>query len=357
MEVKYRGLVASGRKRLGGSMHRSRRFLSTCALLSLALIPGWGQRASDAATGGTHVPVNVEIHVLTDHNRSVPVVAKVQLVADTSETFEAYTNSDGVARFTLTTKGSFQIQVSGPGIEMIHSEIFQLSPWDRYHAQEIRVRLDDDTAPRPTEPATGAVTSTTDLRVPEGARKEFNKGVELLKKHDWVPAQKHFQAAIDRYPSFDSAYDTLGLAKQNTGDYAGAKAAYSKALEVNRNNPNAQRDLAGILMLERNWASAVDLLNKSLALDPKNAGTLTMLAGALLEMGRPDDAIVTAKRVHALEHKSYPAVHLIMAKAFEEKGDKNAAVEEYRVYLAEAPADPNSAAAKSNIERLTAAGR
>jgi tetratricopeptide (TPR) repeat protein len=202
-------------------------------------------------------------------------------------------------------------------------------------------------------PAALRVSSVTSYAIPKEAAKAFDQGVADLRKNDWKKAEKHFKAATDRYPKFDRAYDYEGIAKQNDGDIPGAKLAYQKALELNDHSADALRNLARILESEKNWPAAADLLSKSLAVEPNNAGSLTLLAIAQIEQGKLDDATSNASRVHALEHKSYAVAHLVLARAYEMKAHNSDAIEQYRMYLTEEPTGPRSDVARKIMERLS----
>ncbi len=309
-----------------------------------------------AQTAASHLqylkkPIGVDIRIVANGDQPVPPGLKVQVVGPDPYIREGAADASGKIFFAVEVEGSFEIHVSGEGIDPAHSKVFYLKSGDPEREETVRVTLTPVRTPRSAAPA---VVSVRDMLVPGHARKEFDKGAESLRKRDWSGAQRRLESAIKEYPQFDSAYDGLGIAKENLGDLAGAKQAYQKAIEINGHNSDAQRDLAAVLINEKDWLNAIDLLNKSLSVDPNSARALTLLTYALLQAGRIDDSIATGRRVHALEHGQFVVVHLMLARALEQNGDSDTAISEYQTYLREAPNGPQAAFARESIGKLTA---
>jgi tetratricopeptide (TPR) repeat protein len=331
----------------------SLRIAFLVVVASLFSATGYSQQNEPIENGNPRDRIILQVRVVSANDRPIGLNLRVELMPSQSAgtMMEALTNGQGLADMTLYQEGEFRLRVSGPGVETALSETFSLVRGEGTHIEFVRAKLVGATD-QPAA-AAGGVSSAASYSIPKDAAKEFDKGVAELRKNNWSDAAAHFQTAIDRYPKFDQAYDDLGIAKQNGGDVAGAKVAYQKAIELNDHNAGAQRDLARILEKEKNWPAAAELLGHSLAVDPNNAGSLTLLSIAQLEQGQVDEAISTASRVHALEHKSYPIAHLVLARAYELKSQNDDAIAQYRIYLVEDPAGPKAQAAKENLARLT----
>jgi tetratricopeptide (TPR) repeat protein len=296
-------------------------------------------------------PIDLQVHIVSEKDRPVPLVVQLELIANSRGTISSQsTDAQGVSHFSLLNAGTFRIRVSGRGIKTAVSDAFTVNRGDGMVTQNIRVQLDVESG---TSSANGNNTvAAADYAVPKDAAKAFDKGVGQLRKGQWKDAESSFEAAIAIHPKFDRAYDSLGLAKQNGGDVQGAKVAYETALQLNDHNADAQRNLARILEGQREWPGAAELLLKSLATEPNNAGSLTLLSIAMIEQGRVDDAIAAASRVHGLEHKSYPVAHFVLARAYALKQQNDNAVAEYRLYLKEEPSGPRAEAAKNELAKL-----
>jgi tetratricopeptide (TPR) repeat protein len=334
-----------------------RRRLAWISIVSLATAVGMAQNNGDEAPGKGDLRVHLLVRVVTTDDRAVARNLTVRLMLESGggTLSTSSTNSEGVADMTISHAGNYKVEVSGPGVETTASDPFSILKWDMSHQEIVHVRLKGSAAENST-PTGSSMASANNLAVPKDAEKEFDAGVSSMRASDWKGAQAHFQKAIDKYPRFDSAYDNLGMAKQNGGDMAGAKEAYQKALELNDHNADAQRNMGRVYESEKNWPAAEEILTKSLSIEPNNAGSLTLLSIAELEQGKLNEAITHAGRVHSLDHKSYAMAHLVLARAYEMKGEKSNAIAQYQLFLSEEPNGPRSEAAKKRLAKLQAAG-
>ena len=64
----------------------------------------------------------------------------------------------------------------------------------------------------------------------DGALLRFSLGNEFMKENAWQEAAKAFHAAVERDPGYSADWKGLGKALSETGDLAGALAAYTQGL-------------------------------------------------------------------------------------------------------------------------------
>jgi superkiller protein 3 len=189
--------------------------------------------------------------------------------------------------------------------------------------------------------------------VPNKAEKEFQKGKEAGDKKDWPEATKHFQSAIALYPDYDLAYNGLGQALASNGDVKGARSAFEKAIQLNDNFAAAYRNLAKLSLSEHKFDEMDNLLTRSLSADPLNAWALAYAAYAELQLHKFDDAITHARKAHSVKHDGLASVHIVAARALEEKQTPSEALEEYRLYLQEDANGRDADRAHKAITRLS----
>jgi superkiller protein 3 len=197
------------------------------------------------------------------------------------------------------------------------------------------------------------MTSAAELGAPPNARKSFDQGLAAWQKKDYKQAAEKFEKAVADYPQYDTAYNNLGVMYAHLGQNDKAMAAFKRAVELNDKNADADRNLARLMMREKEYSQAEELLKKSLAVEPTQAATLTMLVMAEAQDGKLDDAVKDAQKVHSLHHEGYAVVHYIAGEVLEEKHQNADAINEYNLYLKEAPNGPEAAQAKSAMERLS----
>ena len=100
----------------------------------------------------------------------------------------------------------------------------------------------------------------------------FNSGVDKYKQGDYQGAIADYTKAIEINPQDVGAYTNRGIAKNGLKDYQGAIADYNKALEINPkdaiaySNRGASKELIGDLKGAcDDWRKAVDLGHQSAA--------------------------------------------------------------------------------------------
>lgn len=303
---------------------------------------------------GLNRPQPVRLRVIVSYQDSHAKVyqATVELmdaVGGSSAMDKHFTDQDGRAEFNTIT-GAHRIRITGDDFHPYEAE-FEIAPTETYHVENFAVR-----------PKSGGETTSTEamntvsairLKIPDSARKEFEKGSKAMEEQRWGESRKHFQAAVDLYPDYDLAYNGLGVACSQLNDAPAARQAFLKATELNDKFAGAQRNLARILLSERNYREAAALLNLSLSVEPMNAWALTNAAYAELELHRFKEAAEHALRVHGLPHDGLANAHVIAAYALEALGQQQEAAEQWKLYLKEDPKGPNASRAGEAIARLS----
>lgn len=197
--------------------------------------------------------------------------------------------------------------------------------------------------------------SVFDLRAPGGAVREFNIAATLLQKQKSQEAVAHLQKAIKQYKKFVSAHNDLGLAYQDLGRDDSARAEYEMASSLDPKFPAPLVNQGRLDLADKKYEAAVAEFERAAALQPGNAGDLTLLSYAQHGAHQYRGAIATAARVHRLEHKGLANVHYIAAASAIALRDYPTVRRELQLFLQEDPANPLAPAAKQNLEILARA--
>lgn len=329
-------------------MRSARVFLALAVLLVSVAAAAQSKRSSPGLFADLPDLSDVVVRVMRDDNRAAENV-RVELQSSLGVPIgESITNSQGQAFFRQVSSGGYRVKVDGRGIETTLSE-FTIHPRQGYHSESVRVRtVADNAGARPAS----AVVPAADLKAPEEAQKEFAKGNEALLKKQYGPARKHYERAIELHPAYPSALNNLGLALIELKLPADARVAFQRAIQQDDRFVRPYLGLGRLLIMEKDWENAEAALLKGAALEPNNADTLTMLCNAQLRIGKLDDVVLNAGRVHALEHSRFAFAHFLSAVALQNKSMPAEAAAEYRVYLQESPNGPNAESAKKALAKL-----
>lgn len=337
---------------------RSALLLALLLTLLASSRPAAAQRRGGSAPPGTTVDLKVRLWYTNGHpvNRRL----RVQLL-DPFENYvgEVFCDDQGQAEFPRVTPGSYRLRVSGMNVEDTTSSAFSLGRNEGQHFENVDVKMKGEdgseaegTATAPSTSAPGGTVAAVDLNVPDKARKEFDKGNTALQHNDLPAAQKAFDKAIRIYPQYAGAYNNLGIIAMKSGDRAAALAAFQQAVRINDHYSRACINLARLLLPEKKYVEAGELLNRALSTEPLDLDALTMLADVQLETSHFDQAINTAWKVHSVPHQGFSVVHIIAARAFEARHMPQEAAVEYATYLKESPNGPAAQAAAASLARL-----
>jgi tetratricopeptide (TPR) repeat protein len=162
----------------------------------------------------------------------------------------------------------------------------------------------------------------TDEREPEKAASELRHAVEIR-------------------PDFAEAWSDLGNSRKSLGDNDGALVAFRRAVSLNPNDAVAQYRLGSQLMDTDAAHEAVEHLDASVRLDPKDQSALNALQRALRQDGQLERAnAVKAKLAQLLQERDHADQKMVTAfelnnrgAELEKAGDTRAALEKYRAAL------------------------
>lgn len=299
---------------------------------------------------GVSRDTRLEVQLTDTQGRPLRIQALVELMSIGGVNMRGYTDLDGRLSFSVLQGASYRVTISGSEIEN-ETTTFEVLPGETFHREHFPVRIKQQPGQTP-----GGMVSAAALNVPEKARREFDKGIKEFHEKRWEKAREYFQKAVEEYPEFDWAYNNIGVTLIQEGDTTRARDAFTKALEINDRNPAAARNLGRIyVMQDKNFTGAKELLQKSLAVEPQNGETLTLLAYTQLQTGDFDSALANARKVHNDDSRDqFPFAHLIAGRVLERNGDTSGAASEYRTYLKEAEGSPAAQTAKDGLARLGA---
>ena len=302
----------------------------------------------------------IRVHVKYHDNRSVDAPQlRIDLTGQTgmmvAQQFAVH--SDSVI-FHVSRSGVYYAKVSGEGFEDATSTAIEFDNLETacrgFQVSYVYLKPTGSATESTAKSGQAPVTSAAALLVPDSARKAFEQGMSAWQKKDYQKAAEKFEKAVLDYPKYDTAYNNLGVMYAHLGQNDKAMAAFKRSVELNDKNGDADRNLARLLIRQKDYAQAEELLKKALAVQAPDAATLTMLAITEIQSGKPDDALKNAQKVHTLPHEGYSIVHYIAGEALEETRHDSEASAEYALYLKETPSGPQAAQVKDALARLSA---
>jgi tetratricopeptide (TPR) repeat protein len=204
-------------------------------------------------------------------------------------------------------------------------------------------------------PDEGTTVSATSLAAPKNARKAFDKGQELLKKHKTAEAMAEYQKAIELYQPYAAAWCEMGKLQAAAGQVDIARASFQTAIKADPKFVNPYLELALLALHENRWEEVASLTDKALKLDPFDYPQAYLFnAAAYFNMKQTDAAEKSVKEAERLDtRRAYPQVAHLYGVILLQKRDYPNAEEHLRTYLKLAPDASDAATVKAQLEELS----
>jgi tetratricopeptide (TPR) repeat protein len=117
----------------------------------------------------------------------------------------------------------------------------------------------------------------------------------------WEESLVHYRLYFGDVSNDAGALNNFGIALASTRQYAEAKAAFRRALEIDPANAPAERNLAAVLLGDRDFDEALAHAQRAVALQPENAGSHELLGRIWLSFGRLNEAEEQFNRALSLD--------------------------------------------------------
>ena len=195
--------------------------------------------------------------------------------------------------------------------------------------------------------------SVASLEVPSKARKEYEKGSELVEKGNLADAEKSLRKAIDEYPKFAEAWLRLGDLELHRKNVEAASSAYQEAINADASFPLPYLRMAYLSASDSKWEQTHKLSERVISLDPTNFPVAYYYDAAaefnLKNVDRAENSALQAERLDKFH--SEPRVELLLAAIYKAKGSPSLAADHYRAYLKLVPEGPQHDRVKADLAK------
>jgi len=189
--------------------------------------------------------------------------------------------------------------------------------------------------------------------VSEPARKEYQKGTELLEKSNKRrEAFAALKSAIDIFPQYFDALEVLGTEQVKDAQYEAAIPLLTKALEVN-SRAYASCFALGVAQYNlKQLQPAIESFKRALLLNEKSINANLWLGIALRQTSRPDEAEAYLRRADVLAESKLPDAHWQLALLFNQLKRYKEAADELEKFLKVQPDARDAELIRKLIQRL-----
>lgn len=245
----------------------------------------------------------------------------------------------GTGPVNLATSGP--LDGLGPIVDTAQAELFVLG-LNAEMAQKRHVQQE--------QPSEGV--SKLDIKAPSGAKREYEKGVALLLKKDLDGAVQRLSKALAIYPRFVAAHNSLGAAYMDLGQSDKARDEFEQASVLDDHLPNSFSNLCHAELVLKHYAAAEQAIRKASSISPLSLDLSATLIYAEVLNHNFQEAVATARQVHAGKHEGAAVIHFWAAAAWREQKNLPEMEAELKTFLLEDPKNAYAEKARQLIARI-----
>jgi len=200
----------------------------------------------------------------------------------------------------------------------------------------------------------GATISAAPYKAPPNARKAYEKGLRAERNGKLADARKYFEQAVDLNPRYASAWLRLGTVFEKENEKDSARAAYTKAADIDTRFLPPYLCLASMAYEAQDWTGVLQFTGHVIALDPLNlrdekgyvvdldewnpADAYFYNAVANYKLNKIEEAEKSALKAENVDLLTRaPQLHLLLAEIFTRGEDYALAIAEFQTFLELAP--------------------
>ena len=296
-------------------------------------------------------PGSIHIKVVLPSGGPLTSAAAIRLETFRGVRQEAYTDNQGQYNFHSVAPGSYQVVVEADRtvyeLVSINVEVYPRTP------SQLTIVLKEKKAKDQLKKQLGIVTAVElDAQIPGTAKAEFERASALSKEGKSDEAIAHLRRAIEIHPGYLMAHNNLGVQLLGQGKLDEAEQALRKAIALDPKAFNPGLNLGIVLVHQQRFSEAAETLRRALALDPNSAAGKLYLGRALSGMDEFDAAEVEFKAAHTLGGVNFASALYYLGHIYLNKGQRQNALETFKLYLSEAPKSHHAAEVTKLVEML-----
>ncbi|HMD47907.1 MAG TPA: tetratricopeptide repeat protein [Bryobacteraceae bacterium] len=132
---------------------------------------------------------------------------------------------------------------------------------------------------------------------PNDERARFGLANYYFGQQEMEPAIEHYKKATELAPGYSPAYNVLGYAYRQQGDYADAEQAFKKYIELIPNDPNPYDSYAELLLKMGRFDDSLTQYHRALSIDPKFNPSHFGIAADQMYRGKSQEATAELQKM------------------------------------------------------------
>ena len=200
----------------------------------------------------------------------------------------------------------------------------------------------------------GSVISATTAAAPRPAAKEYERGLDAVKKGKVDDAVDAFNRAVSAYPEFAAAWFELGKLQSGRQQLLDAQKSFESAIKAEPKFISPYLPLSELVFKARNWPAVVDITDRLLKLDAFDFPQEFYYNGlANYTLQRMEPAEKSLREAIKLDSQNrFPKAHQFLAAVLVKKDELSGAAEELGRYLELSPGAQDAEPVRKQLAQL-----
>lgn len=257
------------------------------------------------------------------------------------------TDARGRFRFAQLPRGQYVVNLSAECHQPERRQVELVLVFRAY----LDVDLRRDTTSPECEAGSAAPASSVDARVPEAARKEYERAAAALAKDKDEEGLARLGRAVELYPDFFAAHMLTASAHTKAARLEEAEASLKRAAEIDPRSAAALVSLGEVRRRLKKHAEAEASLSAALKLEEASWQAHLALGRLYLDTDRARSAAPHIGRALQLK-PDFPDAHLFAGNLLLKLNEPARALAEYEEYLRLAPSGDYAAPTRELVAKL-----
>lgn len=188
--------------------------------------------------------------------------------------------------------------------------------------------------------------SVRELKMPDKARSEYQKGLDGIAHSDFADSLRHFNKAVEAFPSYYEAFNFIGIAEMKLGELEKAMQAFQRSIDLSEGRYAAALFGMGYTSyLQGKLQEAEGVLRRGLEVDSSSPEGYFYLGTTLFLENRIEEAEKSAREA-LLRKPDYAAAYIVLANVYGRRHEFREQLQALDAYLKLTPDGPSAARVK-----------
>jgi Tfp pilus assembly protein PilF len=271
-----------------------------------------------------------------------------------SHPFTANTFTDESGRFTFKklAPATYTVSVYEPGRGEARQTIeVRPSLADSHNRIQLTIALKDADFDPTIDRRRHSVT-TSELKIPERALRDYVDAQRDLERRDVEAAEKHLEHAVELAPQFATAWNNLGTIAYQTRRFPLAEQRFRQSLKLDPTAYEPLVNLGGVLVTLHKLDEALEVNVHASMVRANDALANSQLGMTYFELGQFDSAVKYLERARKLDPAHFSHPQLFLAEIHLRRGEKHEAALVLEDFLEHHPDYPQAEIMRRNIVEL-----